>query len=206
MRGAVELFDYGINLDGSKRFLPTTLSSLPGINDAGFDYASGLGTLQITITSVGDHFVGLFLDHEIDVPLNDFFNEFGSTTGTPDMGQTWEIDEPGFLFGDIETHFSNSTPSGSLLDNFNGVPSGFEEDVSMALGWNFTLASGEIATIEFHVSETAPTSGLYLTHSDPDSEVSIHFSSTLTTAVPEPSHGGALLLVGLLGFRRRRFH
>ncbi|MDJ0848956.1 MAG: hypothetical protein QNK04_11300 [Myxococcota bacterium] len=42
-----------------------------------------------------------FVDAEIDVARNAFFNELASTSGVLASGQGFEADEPGFLFGDI---------------------------------------------------------------------------------------------------------
>ena len=84
------------------------------------------------------------------------------------------------------------------MDNSNGVPQGFSDDVAMAMGWDFHLASDEYAVISFILDETEPGSGFYLTHADQDSSEVIFFSSTLTTIttnpVPEP---GTLILFGI---------
>lgn len=112
--------------------------------------------------------------------------------GTPEGGQTWEIDEPGYypLYGDIYDNLLAGT-----LDNqvFDGAD--IADDVAMAMGWDFTLASDlEFAIVDFILSETAPTSGFYLVQHDPDSQYDLFFSSSLDIgAVPEP---GTLLLLG----------
>jgi hypothetical protein len=62
----------------------------------------------------------------------------------------------------------------------------------MALGWDFTLAAGEYALIDFVLSDTVTPSGFYLQHTDPDSPADIFFSSSLTV-VPEPA---TMLLLG----------
>ena len=182
---AINLFEYQYNIDGTLKGSP---GAPPGVIDAGFNYGTGLGNITFSITVPGPHFVGLFLDHEIDEPSNTFFNEFGSTGGAAPAGLTWEIDEPGLVFGNIFTHFSNSTAGGSLLDNTSGVPSGSPNDVSMALGSNFTLLAGEKADVTFNLETVAPTSGFYLKHTDPASNASVYFSSsTVITGVPEPA-------------------
>jgi hypothetical protein len=159
------------------------------------------GSFTYEIDTPGSHFVGLYLDMEIDEPLNTYFNEFGAHNGALlGVGQSWEIDEP-FVFGDIFFNFEDSNSLGSFLDNSNGVPSATPDDVAMALGWNFTLNATEKAQIQFVVSETAPTSGFFLSQTDPDSNYSLYFSSSLniTGAPPPPPvpDGGSTL--GLMG-------
>jgi len=198
----INLFDWAFNIDGTL-YEASNSDPLPGnINASGFDLLSGLGTITITSAGAGSHSVIAFFDHEIDEETNTFFNEFGSTVGAPAAGQSWEIDEPGYKYGDIYDNFTVGA-----LDNSNGVPSSAPEDVSMALGWNFILGAGETAYLNLLLSTTAPTSGFYLVQTDPDSQASLYFSSTLdirSSSVPEP--GLLFLLVtglaGLFGFRR----
>ena len=177
-----------------------TLTSASGLLDS-----QGLGTINLSVTGVGNHFLGLFVDHEIDQVLNTFFNEYGTAVGGPSAGQSWEIDEPGWVFGDIFTNFS-----GSALDDTNGVPSGSEDDVSMALGWDVTLAAGETALASFTVSTNQPTGGFYLSQTDPDSQATIYFSSTkqIRSNTPNvPDGGWTLAMLGasltLMGAVRR---
>ena len=208
----INLFDWGANIDGStacKFGAPCDSATLHANVDASlFDFTTGLGTITYTITGAGAHHTSLFVDHEIiDEALgNTFFNEFGSTGGLA-AGQSWEIDDP--FFGDIFTNFQNGS-----LDGINGVPQGSENDVSMALSWDFNLGAGigagETATVNFLMAEVAPTSGFYLSLTDTDTNQTVYFSSTLDiqpTPVPVP---GALLLfgsglLGLMGtcFRRK---
>lgn len=216
------LYDFGINVDGTTTCLggPCTtdgvgdLSGVAGINDGGFDYISGLGTITLTLSGTGAHNVDLFLDHEMSETINTYYNESGATGGGgPMAGQSWEIDEPGYVFGDILLGDGTGTFQTSALDNFNNVPAGLEDDVSMALGWDFTLAAGETAIATFITSESMPLIGFYLSQTDPDSAEMIYFSSMLEirggeppTGVPEP--GTVTLLgmglLGLAGFGRRR--
>jgi len=185
----IGLFDYAFNVDGTV-YYPGDV--VPGLSDGSFDYTTGLGTLTFTISDVGSHYVATFLDHEIDEADNTFFNEFGFADGTLDAGQSWEIDEPGYVFGDIFDNFL-----ASALDNSNNVPDGLNDDVSMALGWDFTLAADETALISFIVSDQMPSS-FFLRQTDPDSDASIYFSSSLDirgggpAPVPEP---GTLILM-----------
>jgi subtilisin family serine protease len=208
----INLVEYAFNVDG----IVTSDAYPAGMNSAAFDPATGLGTLTYVFTDSGAHYFAGFFDHEIDEADNTFFNEIGASTGVAAAGQTWEIDEPGFAFGNVYDNFL----AGSL-DNTNAIPAGSDpsvpadgvqgDDVSMALAWNFTLAPGSTGTVQLFLSQTAPTSGFYLSHTDPESvgNPTIYYWSTLAitgTEVPEP--GTMLLfgagLAGLAGFQRRR--
>lgn len=194
----VTLFDYALNLDG---VVYDGDSGVPANVDlSGFDPVTGMGVIRITIEGEGTHTVLGFFDHEIDDTTNTFFNEYGAPGGTPAAGETWEIDEPGYVFGDIYSHFA-----AMALDNTNAVPSSGPDDVSMAIGWNgFSLTSGQTGTVVMTVSPTEPSSGFYLVHTDPDSKASIYLQSSLTirdtgTSVPEfPTMAVPLAITGLM--------
>jgi len=202
----IALFDYGFNIDGTVS-MPFQGDPVPsGVNLSGFDDITGLGAIGVTMTGAGAHSFDAFFDHEIDEAINTFFNETGAATGTALAGQSWEIDEPGDSNGDIFVNFQDSA-----LDNGIGTSvfgnTVFPDDVSMAMGWDFSLAVGDMALIEFVLSELAPTSGFFLSHSDPDSNATIYLSSTLTvSAIPVPAavwlFGSGLL--GLIGIARRK--
>ncbi len=184
---------WGLNTDGeafSSSFGDTTadLSSATeaAYNITNFDFSTGLGEIKVEVNSIGFHSVTSFFDHDIDINANGFLNETGSSSGTPDAGQSWEIDEPSFVSGDIFYNWYDSgflTP-GSLLDNsigtswYNPVTGVYSYDpfsldlsgdnVSMAMGWDFELFADETATVSFLLEKSLD-------------ETSIFFSSTLTT-------------------------
>jgi len=198
----VDLVEYAFNVDGV-----ISNNSAPGsVNLASFDTTTGLGMIQVTMSGTGAHYVGLFVDHEIDAATNTSSNEYGSTSGAPAAGLSWEIDEPGYVYGDIYSNFS----AGSL-DGTNGVLPSLPDDVSMALGWNFALAADETAIMGFLFNTTAPAGGFYLSHVDPDSELTLYFNSTLVIQggeIPVPEPGTMMLLgsglAGLVGYARKK--
>lgn len=202
---AVELnrVDWAFNVDGTT-YEDYLGDAMPGSNN--FD-ASGLGTLELTVNGAGDHYVLGFFDFEIDERFNTFYNESGDAHNTPAVGQSAEIDEPGYVFGDIYFNLLDGA-----LDNTIAVPAGAEDDVSFALGWNFSLAADKTATLTFTLTDIAPTSGIfYLSQTDADSQYSLYYYSELQIGgggqaiVPEPSTY-LLFAVGLagLGIYRRR--
>ncbi len=207
----IGLFDWGIHLDGTTYCLlgPCDISSgvLPPSADASlFDFTTGLGEIAISFAGSGSHYVSLFLDLEIDAAVNTYFNEWGAVAGVAAAGQTWEIDEPGYVFGDIYDHWL-----GGNLEGTNGVPdAAFPDDVSLALASSFVLSPGTMGSVSFFVSQTAPASGFYLSQTDSDSDLSLYFSSHLATTevpgVPEPLTAPLLIggVVGLVAWTRRR--
>jgi hypothetical protein len=154
-----------------------------------------------------------FLDADIDREVNTFFNEYGEfislspPPGSPPLAiaaSSWEINEPGFLFGDI----LNNLLSGTLA-NSNSVPSSAPDDVALALGFSVgTVAAGQTITGILQVS-LSEIGGLHQidTASDYRFYVNGYAQVTETTAdvVPEPATLGltAFALVVLSRGRRR---
>ncbi len=187
----------------------TGLSEFSGIG-LGFSHQNNLasdntGTLSWSITNntgtdLSNTRLFGFLDASIDEPANTYFNETGDASGfsvgsgsADSIADSWEIDEPGYLFGDIYKNIG-----AGALDNSNGITA--PDDVSMALGFQIDeLLMGEVLTLVFDIS-TIDNGGLF--HSDPDSRFGFYFNGEVHKAtVPEPSTlimlaFGLLTLVG----------
>jgi hypothetical protein len=213
LAGTIELAEWGFNLDGTN-YCPSgcpindiaALSSAVDISN--FDFNTGLGSFTITTLGAGNHSLISYFDHEIDVATNNFYNEDAIIFNSAASGQSWEVDEPDFIGGNIFANFQANTLDNGIFDS----PISGPEDVAMAIGWTFSLAAGEMAVAEFLVTEEKPTTdGLIINHFDPDSNGNIYFTSSLSieslpvNAVSEPT---VLTMLGFglmgLGFVRRK--
>lgn len=209
----VDLVDWAVNVDGTFAD-PTPLPG--GVNTGGLNMTTGLGQLRITVGGAGAHYVGAFFDHEIDQAINTFFNETGAAGGAAAPGQTWEIDEPGFINGDIFENLQVGALDDGVGTSIYGDTTG-PDDVSMAMAWDFTLAAGEQGIVDFLISDVQPTSGgLLLSQTDPGSnKYTLYLTSSLLkkpagggSAIPEPTtlalYGLGLAAAGAAGLRRRQ--
>jgi len=187
-----------------------------GINGFETTFTNGLnsenlGTFTWTITNRtgGDlsntRFFTL-LDAEVTEPGNSFFNEFGSLESVTGSGagdinaDLWEIDEPGLLFGDIYDNILY----GGTLDNTNNVPSGLEDDVALALGFELGMFLTDQTLMATFTISDQNIGGL--SHTDPNSNITLYFNGTvelLPIEVPEPN-SLFLLALGLMLYRIRR--
>jgi hypothetical protein len=216
----VALQDYLFNVNGTS-YCPDAAcggSLLPGgLDSSAFDFSSGLGTLVWTFKpgAPGAYFFDAFFDHDLHAP---FFNEYGAVNGSPAAGMSWQIDEPGFGDGNrLGTIFDNAMAN--VLDNTNHVPgtsSNFlntcggngggpanaacNNDVSLAMGFNFVLAADEQVVLTLATSILRPGGGFFLQQRDPDSPGDdLFLTGTLEmraappATVPEPA---SLLLMG----------
>jgi uncharacterized repeat protein (TIGR02543 family) len=165
------LLDFAFHVNGS-----LYVKSFPANLDAsGFDPNTGLGALIMDFRSgpPSSNNFRAFFDHEIQETVNGFDNENGGSFGSPVSGQTWEINEPGYKGGSTYNHFL----SGSL-GNSNGIPSPSKDDVSMAMGWSFSLQQGEWAKITLVLTQNQgqiPGNTFYMMHTDPESNETVYF-------------------------------
>jgi hypothetical protein len=143
-----------------------------------------------------------FFDAEIDETLNTFFDEFAETHGVLAPAQGFEVDEPGFVFGDI---LDNARAAD--LDDTNAVPEGAPDDVSMALAFAIAnLAPGQTARFELLVSEDGDSIGSFALRQldvDPRSSATSITFSGVASIVPEPSTA-LLIALGAAALALRR--
>jgi hypothetical protein len=193
-------------------------TAVPGMNSASFNGTTGVGSLTLTFNpgAAGSYFFGAFFDHQLHAP---FFNEYGSVSGAPGAGVSYQIDEPGWGDGNRTGTIYDNTANNSL-DNTNhlagttsnflgdcgangghGVDGSCNNDASMAMAFNFVLAADELAQITLTTSTVQPTGGFFLAQHDPDTPSSLFLTGAITIRstggpggeVPEP---GSWLLFG----------
>ncbi len=203
----------GLDLNGPAAGTAAQLSIDPLPAALAFDFSAALyGSGGILLTyelenvsgaAVDDLVFLSFLDAEVVETTNTFFNEHAEVSGSAAPGQGHEVDEPGFVFGDL---FANLL-SGAL-DDSNALPSGSPDDVAMALSFAFpTLAPGARARIDVLISEAGESlSGIVLTQLDPDNPTTITYSGR-ARLIPEPATATLLGLAWawlMVGRRDRR--
>ncbi|MCC6540559.1 MAG: hypothetical protein IT162_23625 [Bryobacterales bacterium] len=145
--------------------------------------ASNLGAVSIAYTNnTGATLLNVrimaFADLDIDRPTNGFANEYGTRISLdPPPGapvgviaaNAYEIDEPGFLFGDIRAHVV-----AGALDNFNAIPDSAPDDVSLAFQFPIgDMTDGQLASVQLQLA-TTNIGGLSQT--DPASNTTVFFN------------------------------
>jgi hypothetical protein len=209
------LWDASTFIDGSTYDLPALPAS---VNAAGFNTATGLGSLVFSFNTAGTHYAGVyfynFYDHGDGF---DHSTAYGNAAGVAPAGVTWEMDWPGYL---------RPTAPPTVFDDFaannlgsaSGVPAYAPPpnaccSVAMAMIQSFSLSAGETATVTFTTNNTAPTGGFYLYEVDADASASLYLTQSLvkqgggTPVVPEPAAVwlfGTLIGGSVLIARRRR--
>ena len=152
------MWEYGINLD-TVISLPTYGDPIqPGVDVSLFDDIMGMGSITATVTGAGAHSFDVYFDHNIG--QSDIYNEIASATGTPTAGQSYEAGNP-VDFPGIYYNFEDS-----LLANTISL---IEDDLAMAMGFDFSLLANEQANIEVLVTNNLDDLvgfDFYLTHSN----------------------------------------
>ncbi|HXM43703.1 MAG TPA: hypothetical protein VN924_20885 [Bryobacteraceae bacterium] len=210
------------------------LAAVPGLfsNLDTSNLGTGLGTVTLTYNpGAGSYNVDFWLFEQLSQPG---WNEYGNSGGSPAAGQSWQVDVPDYDYGgELGTPGAGTiignTQAGTLA-NTNYVPGSTDDYlltctyglstcndyVSMAMGFNFTLAAGQEEVVSFNVSTTAPSSGFYLEQIHPvdganATETDYYFTGSATsqpvgTTTPEPGSGmlvGALMVLAMSPFGRR---
>lgn len=193
------LWDWSATINGTTYNPPP----LPGsVNSAGFDFATGLGSLTFTFNTPGSHYGGVYLSQYYDHGDGfDHSTAYGGVSGVAPAGLTWEMDWPGFLKPTAPpTVFDDFALN--ALTNTNNVPAYSAPPnacctIAMAMIRSFLLGAGESASLTFTVGTAVP-GGFYLQEADHDAGASVYLSEKLNITggggptVPEPS---AILLL-----------
>ena len=88
--GFGNIIGYGFNIDGAITD-PFFGDPIPSeVDDSGFNYNTGLGNIDVTITGGGSHNFVAFFDHEFDKAGNTFFQRirlrFRNPRSGPELG------------------------------------------------------------------------------------------------------------------------
>jgi hypothetical protein len=224
-----QLQDWEINVNGTDYYPANgdTFATVPGLDSSAFNATTGIGSLTLTFdpAAAGSYYIGGWFFDPVGVP---FYNEFGAVNGSAAAGQSWQIDIPEY------DAVSSNLGSGTILDNLaagtlndtNSVPgsqSNYLNDcgantpggtptstcndlVSMAMGFNFTLAANQYEVVTLNLSTTDP-GGFTLADVHPvdgnnPNAAAIYYSGSATTqtngsTAPEPSSLSFVLVAAL---------
>jgi hypothetical protein len=169
-----------------------------------------LGTLSIVV-GPGTYNVFAFFTYTAGTAGS--YNQYASTVGTLTAGQVYSVDAPGdpsaggnvmaYTGGYLQNQYSLGT-----LDNTNHLDSGTCaatnscEPVSVALGYtDIVVPNGQQELITFTVSDTPPSSGFYVTQTNPQSGDNVFFSADpqIEALLPTPEPMSMALLGSGLG-------
>jgi hypothetical protein len=185
----------------------------------GFDDETGIGKIQLVFSPddyiAGEsYFILSFFDYDLDY---DFYeDESVAITGSVE-GLTWEVDDSYYVGGLYDVFLDVGYTDNQDLAGFDNTIFGAASadgssilgDVSLAMGWNFTLDDGESAIITYAFSETEPVpgNGFLVTHTNSETQDVLYYTTSFsTTSVPEPAIMTMLamgcLLAGIIAGKR----
>lgn len=169
--------DWGFNVNGTFYCGVTcgsNINAVPGVNLSGFNQTTGLGTITYTSTTGGSF--GAWIFDINNITNGPFYNQYGTTSGTPAGGQSWEIDVPDYDSDSNHNGDIIANSAAGTLDNTNSVQ-GVADDyfttcstgancndaTSMAMGFSLPApGAGLEDVVTITLSQTQPSSGFYL--------------------------------------------
>jgi len=149
----------------------------------------------------------VFLDADLDRDTTTFFNEYGALVNLSLLSQAapgdiapsgWEIDEPGFLFGDFARHQSNGA-----FDNANSVPANAPDDVALALSFQIGSLTPNSPIKSFFFISASNIGGLSQTDNDANTKiyfngyVNLNNPPTITASTITRQQGGPPASAGI---------
>jgi hypothetical protein len=200
------LADWCVQLDGVTCQPDPTPA---GVNAAGWNTATGMGTLTFTFSGTGAHVGGVYLSMFQDGGFGNLSNAFGN--GDVAAGGTFEVAAPGGIGTTLYDRWVGNTLANNSSVTTYVAPPNACCDVAFAMLRAFNLAAGEHATLSYHIGTVAP-GGLYLYQTNYDTGDSAFLSESFqitgggVPGVPEPGAIWLMVTAGAatLWVRRRR--
>jgi len=140
------LGDLSVYVDGST-FSPP---GLPGsVNSAGFDFATGIGSLVFSFNTPGTHYAGVYMYDYYDSGAGDPVHARGFAGGGPvPAGISYQVGAPG---GSTWSNFAGNTlDDTNTVSHFSTTPPCCS--VALAEIFQFTLNPGDSETVTYTVS------------------------------------------------------